>query len=190
MLALVAFTVIILVPFLKYPSNPPAVGADDTIGYRTQIYFVMLAISVAAAIAALRIGRDTAALGAWNGALLAVGAYLVLVVIGMLLMPGLNEIPTNFPADVIWDFRVATLGTHAVLCATLGLGFGALAERWLSVGRRSRYVSNIQPFRCARLTPDAHDLVAHLAQHARHEQSRRACRGRRPSRSPGLVRAP
>ena len=72
MLALVAFTVIILVPFLKYPSNPPAVGADDTIGYRTQIYFAMLAISVAAAIAALRIGRDTVKrFGAWNGTLLA-----------------------------------------------------------------------------------------------------------------------
>ena len=41
-LALVAFTVIVLVPFLKYPSNPPAVGNDDTIGYRTQIYFVMI----------------------------------------------------------------------------------------------------------------------------------------------------
>src|SRR3954468_1739824 len=31
-LALVAFVVIILIPFLKYPSNPPAVGKDDTIG--------------------------------------------------------------------------------------------------------------------------------------------------------------
>src|SRR3954451_18058423 len=56
-LALVGFTVIILVPFLKYPSNPPAVGSDETIGYRTQIYFAMLAISVAAAVAALRVGR-------------------------------------------------------------------------------------------------------------------------------------
>ena len=53
-LALVGFAVIFLVPFLKYPSNPPAVGADETIGYRTQIYFVMLALSVVAAFAALR----------------------------------------------------------------------------------------------------------------------------------------
>ena len=57
MLALVAFTVIVRVPFTKYPSNPPAVGNDDTIGYRTKIYFVMLAISVFAALAALRVGR-------------------------------------------------------------------------------------------------------------------------------------
>jgi hypothetical protein len=134
-LALVAFAVIILIPFLKYPSNPPAVGNDDTIGYRTQIYFAMLAISVAAAVAALRLGRDTVARhGAWNGTLLAIAGYLVLVAIAMVLMPGLNEIPKGFDPDVLWDFRVATLGTHAVLYATLGLGFGALAERFLLTG--------------------------------------------------------
>src|SRR3954454_14821868 len=38
-LALFAFVVITLAPFLKSPSSPPAVGNDDTIGYRTQIYF-------------------------------------------------------------------------------------------------------------------------------------------------------
>ena len=131
-LALVAFAVIILIPFLKYPSNPPAVGSDDTIGYRTQIYFAMMAISVGAAVAALRVGKDTVKrFGAWNGTLLAIAAFIVLVLLGGVLMPGLNEIPRGFDPDVIWDFRVATLGTHVVLYTTLGLGFGALAERWL-----------------------------------------------------------
>jgi hypothetical protein len=134
-LALTAFAVIILIPFLKYPSNPPAVGNDDTIGYRTQIYFAMLAISVAAAVAALRLGRDTVKrYGAWNGALLAIAGYIVLVVIAGVLMPGLDEIPKGFDPDVLWDFRVATLGTHVVLYTTLGLGFGALAERFLLSG--------------------------------------------------------
>jgi hypothetical protein len=131
-LAIVAFTVVILIPFLKYPSNPPAVGNDDTISYRTEIYFAMMAISVGAALAALRVGRDTVRrFGAFNGALLAIAAYVVLCAIGMLLMPGLNEIPKGFDPDVMWDFRVATLGTHIVLYTTLALGFGALAERWL-----------------------------------------------------------
>jgi hypothetical protein len=132
-LAIVAFTVIILVPFLKYPSNPPAVGNDDTIGYRTQVYFAMMAISVVSAVAALRVGRDTVKrFGGYYGTLLAIAAFVVLSGIGMLLMPGLNEIPRGFDPDVIWDFRVATLGTHIVLYATLGVGFGALAERWLT----------------------------------------------------------
>jgi hypothetical protein len=131
-LAVVAFAVIVLVPFLKYPSNPPAVGNDDTIGYRTQIYFAMIALSVAAAVAALRLGRDTVKrFGAWNGTLLAVSAYVALIAVAEVLMPGLNELPRGFDPDVLWDFRVATLGTHVVLYTALGLGFGAAAERWL-----------------------------------------------------------
>ena len=136
-LALVAFVVIVLVPFLKYPSNPPAVGADETIGYRTRIYFVMLLLSVVAAFAALRVGRDAVKrLGAWNGVLVAVGSYLVLVAISQVLMPSLDEVPPGFSASIIWHFRIATLGTHAVLYATLGLAFGALAERWITQATR------------------------------------------------------
>ncbi len=132
-LALVGFVVIVLVPFIKYPSNPPGVGHDETIGYRTQIYFAMLGISVAAAIAALRLGRDfVRRLGAFNGVLAAVGAFVALVFIAQLLMPALDETPSGFPASVIWDFRVASLGTHAVIWVTFGLGFGALAQRLLS----------------------------------------------------------
>ena len=131
-LALVGFAVIILVPFTKYPSNPPAVGNNDTIGYRTQIYFAMLGISLAAALAALRLGRDfVRRLGAWNGTIAAVGAYLVLIVVAQLVMPSLDEVPRDFPASVLWHFRVATLGMHAVIWTTFGLGFGALAQRFL-----------------------------------------------------------
>jgi predicted cobalt transporter CbtA len=131
-LALVGFVVIFLVPFTKYPSNPPAVGNDDTIGYRTKIFFVMIAISVFAAIAALRLGRDfVRRFGAWNGVLGAVGAFIVLVAVGQLLMPSLDEIPKDFPTSVIWHFRVATFGIQTVIWATLGLGFGAVAQRFL-----------------------------------------------------------
>jgi predicted cobalt transporter CbtA len=131
-LALAGFTVIFLVPFTKYPSNPPAVGNDDTIGYRTKIYFVMIAISVFAAIAALRLGRDfVRRLGPFSGVLAAVGAFIALVAAGELIMPSLDEIPKNFPASVIWHFRLATLGIQTVIWATLGLGFGAAAQRLL-----------------------------------------------------------
>ena len=97
-LALVGFTVIFLVPFTKYPSNPPAVGNDETIGYRTKIFFVMIAISVFAAIAALRLGRDfVRRFGAWNGVIAAVGAFIVLIALGELLMPSLDEITEGLP---------------------------------------------------------------------------------------------
>ena len=138
-LALVGFVVIVLVPFLKYPSNPPAVGADETIGERTRLYFLMLAVSLFAALAALRLGRDfVRRLGAWNGVLAAVAAYVVLVAVAQLAMPAIEEAPEGFSSAVIWHFRIATLGVHAVLWTTLGLGFGALAERLLAPARTQR----------------------------------------------------
>ena len=39
-----------LVPFVKYPPNPPAVGQADTIGARTGWYLVMVLASVVLAI--------------------------------------------------------------------------------------------------------------------------------------------
>jgi len=132
-LALVAFAVIVFVPFLKYPSNPPAVSLDETIGFRTRTYFVLLLLSVVAAFAAVRIGRDAVKrLGAWNGTLVAVAGYVVLMALSIVLMPSVNEMPNGFSPDVLWHFRLSTLGTHVVLYTTLGLGFGALAERWIS----------------------------------------------------------
>ncbi|MDA0182043.1 CbtA family protein [Solirubrobacter phytolaccae] len=132
-LGLVAFVVIVFVPFLKYPSNPPAVSLDETIGFRTRTYFVMLLLSLVAAFAALRIGRDAVKrLGTWNGTLVAVAGYVVLAGIASVLMPAVKEMPEGFSPELLYSFRLSTLGTHAVLYATLGLGFGALAERWIS----------------------------------------------------------
>src|SRR6266550_517717 len=41
-LALAGFVVVELVPFLKYPANPPSVGDPDTIGRRTLLYLAMI----------------------------------------------------------------------------------------------------------------------------------------------------
>ena len=48
------------------------------------------------------------------------------------LLPPINEVPENFSAMVLWRFRTTSLGMHAILWATLGLVFGALAERGLA----------------------------------------------------------
>ena len=50
-LAAAAFVVVYLVPFLKYPANPPAVGQPDTIQLRTTLYLVMMAVSVPSTMA-------------------------------------------------------------------------------------------------------------------------------------------
>ena len=52
LLAAAGFTAVYLVPNLKYPANPPSIGNPETIGMRTALYFVMIAISIAAMIGA------------------------------------------------------------------------------------------------------------------------------------------
>lgn len=130
LLAALGFAVVYLVPMLKYPANPPSVGDPETIGTRTALYFGMVALSLAAAVAAgmLRT-RLQPRYGAWNAVLLAAGAYIVAMLAIGLALPTVNEVPDQFPAVVLWQFRIAALGAQAILWATLGLVFGALAER-------------------------------------------------------------
>jgi hypothetical protein len=72
--------------------------------------------------------------GAWSAALLASGAYLAAVIVVAAVLPAVNEVPNDFPATVLWRFRIDSLGMQAIMWATFGLGFGALAEK-TSIGR-------------------------------------------------------
>ncbi|MBB3646752.1 hypothetical protein FHX14_002951 [Rhizobium sp. BK619] len=140
-IALAAFVAIVLVPAFKYPANPPAVGNADTIGVRTELFFLMIVVSLSALIAAVALSRRLSQrFGLWNGAIIAGIAYLVFIGLVLYLLPPINEVPENFSAMVLWRFRTTTLAMHAILWATLGLAFGALAEKRLAVkdGQRSR----------------------------------------------------
>jgi hypothetical protein len=127
------FIAIEVVPFLKYPASPPGANNPGTIGNRTTLYFAMIAISIIASIAAVQTGRRLAArLGNWNATLAGAALFAVLVAIAYLALPATNETPAAFPATVLWQFRLASLGIQTVLWTTLGLGFGALTQRNLT----------------------------------------------------------
>ncbi|MDX6722667.1 MAG: hypothetical protein QOD73_1071 [Solirubrobacteraceae bacterium] len=135
-LGAIAFVVLYLVPFLKYPPNPPSVGDPATIGDRTALYFGMLAISGLAAIAALRLrvqARDR--LGPDRATPAAIGAFVLVVVAAGLVMPGVNEVPATFPATTLWDFRIASAGVQLVMWVTISLVFGAAARRAIERAR-------------------------------------------------------
>ena len=137
LLALAAFIAVTFVPGLKYPANPPSVGDPETIGYRTQLFFAMLCLSIAAMIAAVSLGlRLRRRLGAWNATLAAAAGFIAVIAVIQSLLPDVDEVPDAFPAVVLWRFREAGLGLHAVLWAAIGLLFGWLVER--SAGAVSR----------------------------------------------------
>ena len=130
LLAVLGFVAVYVVPNLKYPANPPSVGDPETIGMRTAFYFAMVALSLAAMVGAgmLRrrlLGRQTG----WDAALIAGAAYLAVVVIAALVLPAVSEVPEQFPATVLWQFRMASFGAQAIMWSTLGIGFGLLTAR-------------------------------------------------------------
>jgi hypothetical protein len=140
LLAIGAYLTIIVVPFSKYPANPPAIGNPDTIDRRTLLYALMIAISVVSAIAAGRVRRQlVAARGAWNAAIVAGIVFVALIAVAQVVLPAAHETPAGFSADVLYRFRLASLGVNATLWAIIGLGFGAVAERLLTPeGQASR----------------------------------------------------
>jgi predicted cobalt transporter CbtA len=129
LLAIAAFIAVALVPALKYPPTPPAVGLHETVGFRTATYFAMIGLSLSALILAIKLGRGFAGkFGAFNGGVAAVAIYVVIMFIVQMALPAINEVPDDFPATILWDFRVASFGMQALLWSVIGIGFGLMAE--------------------------------------------------------------
>lgn len=126
-MAALGYVSVVLVPLLKYPANPPAVGLGETIGLRTQMFFVMLILSLIAMIVATTVARGGK--DRWRSTILGGLAYVALVLLAGRALPAINEVPSGFPGDLLWQFRIATLGVQAVLWAGVGLVFGLLVQR-------------------------------------------------------------
>lgn len=128
-IALIGFVAYALVPFLKYPATPPAVGSGDTIGDRTALYFGFVVVSVAAAAvatyAALRLRRR---IGTYGSVVAGAVGYLAVVVVAGQLFGTVNEVG-DFPADTLWFFRRASLLTLATMWAVLGVVLTGLVGR-------------------------------------------------------------
>lgn len=118
------------VPFFKYPANPPAVGDPDTIDKRTLLWLAsvvlgLLAVAVAAYAARIVAANDFLTVRIAAPLL----AFLVVVAVGYLALPDVDEVGTDFPASLLWEFRISSLTVQATLWLALGLGFAFLTER-------------------------------------------------------------
>lgn len=128
--ATIGFVSVSLLPFVAYPPNPPAVGDPETIGTRTALYFIMLAISIIAAVTATLVGRRLAGRwGPWYATLSVIAGYLLVTLTAVALLPSYSEVPADFPATVLYEFRAASLIIQLTLWATLGVALGELLHR-------------------------------------------------------------
>ncbi|MCO7222500.1 CbtA family protein [Klenkia sp. PcliD-1-E] len=131
-LTAIGFGVFALLPAVKIPANPPAVGDPDTVGTRTAIYIAVLGAGVVTALLVSALVGTLRARGLHPSAVAAAAvlAGLALVVATVLLVPDNPDgIAADVPAAVVWDFRLASLGQLAVMWTTLGLVAGYLVDR-------------------------------------------------------------
>jgi len=145
--AATGFVAVAVVPWLKYPANPPGIGSAATIGARSADYFGFLLVSVVAAVAALVLAsRAWPRLGSFRAVLLGAAGYAVVVIVVGALMPAIDEVG-DFPADTLWAFRRASLLTLLALWAVLGVVLSGLvdrlAQREAAVARRRALAASL-----------------------------------------------
>ena len=154
-----------LVPFLKYPANPPSIGHPDTIRERGALYLLMVVVSIVGLVLAVQLGqRLSSRFGNWNASLVAGTAFIVVLAVVMLLLPSVGHLAYNrehfgnfatetpqplkdadgnvvfpgFPADTLFNFRLYSVIAQAILWTAIGLVFAPMAERLLSPAREPR----------------------------------------------------
>lgn len=126
-LAAAGFTGVVLLPFLRYPANPPGVGDAGTVGERTGYWLAAVAIGVLGMVLAHQVHKRLTGRGTpvrQTAVALTVAAVLAV----LFALPG-NPDPVEVPATLLWDFRVLSLGSQVLLWAVLGAAFGGLGVR-------------------------------------------------------------
>jgi len=124
-----AFFGLSLVPFLRYPSNPPGVGDAATIDSRAHLWLVSLVIGLVGAAFAALITRGLKERGTGPSLrqLAAVGVLAATVALTFVLPP--NTDPIQAPVHLVWQFRLLSLATLVLLWGGLAAAFGLLGER-------------------------------------------------------------
>lgn len=135
-LATVAFVAWVLVPQLKYPANPPAVGSSDTVGQRTASYLGLMAASLILTYMAWSLWRILSERGVDGAKRFAIvgGGYLACVSLFYVIFPA-NTDPVEVPANLIWHFRIDSLAGNALMWLVMGTVFGFLGGY---TGRKNR----------------------------------------------------
>jgi predicted cobalt transporter CbtA len=115
-----------LMPALKYPANPPAVGDPETIYYRQALYLAFLAISGFSALGLAFLYRKMGSLRTKNAIIPA--AYAAIMAGAYVAMPA-NPDPLNAPMDLVLGFRITSAITISLFWSLLGIIFGAFWDK-------------------------------------------------------------
>jgi predicted cobalt transporter CbtA len=121
LLAIILWGVLFLVPFLKYPANPPAVGDPSTIYYRQFLYIGVLGISGSTALLSAYISKKLR--------YIAPIIYVIVITLVYIFFPD-NPDEITISLDLINKFRVTTVISSFIAWLSIGIIFGILYNRF------------------------------------------------------------
>ncbi len=128
-LAAVLFVAVVVVPFLKYPPNPPGVGNPAAIQERTLLFLTTVVASLLLLLAAWRVARLLpSSAGSVVRVMVGCAAFAATVSVVLLVLPRVDD-ASAFPTKLLWEFRAATFATQLAFWSLLGLGFAGLCRR-------------------------------------------------------------
>ncbi len=122
-LALIMWITVYVIPFVKYPANPPTVGDPETIVLRQTLYLAFIAISGFAAVGFYQLYKRI------DKKLLAFIGYGAFMTAMFFVMPG-NPDPITAPEDLISGFRISSVITVSVFWLAAGLILGVLWQKF------------------------------------------------------------
>jgi predicted cobalt transporter CbtA len=131
----IMFVVLFLIPTLKYPANPPAVGSPDTIYYRESLYIGFIAISgfssltLALLYTKKLVKNNNRSSKSKENIAIPVLLYLVIMGSAYLLFPP-NPDKIMISMDLIMTFRIAGAFTIGSFWWLLGITLGSFWDKF------------------------------------------------------------
>ena len=114
---------IFVIPFLKYPANPPTVGETETVVLRSILFLSFIAISGLGAVGFYQVYKRLQ-----NKKIIAFAGYAVFITTVFFLMPE-NPDEITAPMELVDGFRGASFVAVTVYWLTLGLILGGFIEK-------------------------------------------------------------
>ena len=123
-LAGIMFFVIFLIPALKYPANPPAVGDPETIEYRESLYTTMLVISGFAASGVAILYRSLGQTRRESRKIIVPTVYAVIIALAFVVLPA-NPDEITISSNLLMNFRIVSAITMGIFWGSLGILLGS-----------------------------------------------------------------
>jgi predicted cobalt transporter CbtA len=123
-LAGIMWLTIYIIPFLKYPANPPTVGDPETVVLRGILYLTFIAISGFGAVGFYKLSQKLK-----TKKFLAIAGYAAFIGLVFVAMPE-NPDKITAPMDLVNNFRMMSAFTTSLYWLSLGLIMGFLWTRY------------------------------------------------------------